>query len=242
MFGIFIFIYIKFAMIKDMSLSSFINEKLKINKDYKEAYSQKPATAKDLRKIIEDRLEKQGCGTIKEPINLNDIDVSEIDNLENVFYYIGMSYKIKAIDISDWDVSHVTSFKSMFADCSSLQYVGNLSKWDVSECTNFTAMFNDCKFLKNIGDISKWKMTKANDVHSMFSGCKRLENIGDVGQWDVSNVKDFSFIFESCEKLKPIDLNNWKIHNDVTGKNVRMLISGTSGWKMPKWYFDVRKR
>ena len=82
---------------KDMSLTLFINEQLKINKDYKEAYSQKPATTRDLRKIIEERLDKQGNGTIKEPINLNDIDVSEIDNLENIFYYIGMNYYSKLI-------------------------------------------------------------------------------------------------------------------------------------------------
>ena len=225
-----------------MSLQSFINEKLKINKEYTEVHTETPATARDLRKIIEDRLDEQGLGTVKEPINLNDIDVSEIDNLENIFYYIGMNYKIKAIDISDWDVSHATSFRSMFAECSHLQYVGDLSRWDVSKGTSFASMFIDCKFLKNIGDVSKWKMTNANDVHSMFSGCKRLENIGDAGQWDVSNVKDFNFIFKDCEKLKPIDLNNWKIHNDVTGQNITMLISGTSGWKMPGWFFDVRKR
>ena len=49
-------------------------------------------------------------------------------------------------------------------------------------------------------------------------------------------------MFKGCEKLKPIDLNNWKIHNDVTGQNIRMIISGTSGWKMPAWYSEVRKR
>lgn len=225
-----------------MSLTSFINERLQINKDYKEVYSQKPETARDLRKIIEDRLDEQGLGTVKEPINLNDIDVSKIDNLENVFYYIGMNYKIKYIDISNWDVSHVTSFKSMFANCSSLQYVGDLSRWNVSEGTDFAAMFINCKFLKNIGDISNWEMTKANDIHSMFSECKRLNDIGDVGLWDVSNVRNFNFIFKGCEKLKPIDLNGWKIHNDVTGQNIKMLISGTNGWKMPDWFFEVRKR
>ena len=225
-----------------MSLTSFINERLQINKEYTEVHTEKPATARDLRQIIKDRIDKQGPGTIKEPINLNDIDVSEIDDFTQLFWYIGYSYKIKAIDISDWDVSHVTSFKSMFAECSQLQYVGDLSRWDVSECSNFASMFNDCKFLRNIGDISKWKLTKANDIHSMFNGCKRLENIGDVGQWDVSHVRNFNFIFKGCEKLKPIDLNNWKIHNDVTGQNIKMIISGTSGWKMPDWFFEVRKR
>lgn len=224
-----------------MLLTSFIKEKLKVNKEYVEVHTEKPENIKELRKIIDARIEEHGPGTVKEPIDLNDIDVSEIDNLDYLFYG-GITYNIKAIDISDWDVSNVTSFKSMFEGCSHLQYVGDLSRWNVSEGTNFSSMFMNCKFLKNIGDVSKWKMSKANDVHSMFCGCKRLENIGDAGQWDVSNVKDFTFIFRDCEKLRPIDLNHWKIHNDVTGKNVRMIISGTSGWKMPDWFFDVRKR
>lgn len=225
-----------------MSLTSFINERLKINKEYVDVHTEKPTTARNLEQIIKNRFDKLGTGTIKEPINLNDIDVSEIDDFTQLFCYIGFNYKIKAIDISDWDVSHVTSFRSMFAECSSLQYVGDLSRWNVSECSNFASMFDGCKFLKNIGDISKWKMTKADDVNSMFSGCKRLENIGDISQWDVSQVRNFNFMFKECEKLKPIDLNKWKIHNDVTGKNIKMFISGTNGWKLPDWFFDVRKR
>lgn len=225
-----------------MSLKSFINEKLNINKDFKSAYSEAPQSKEELRKIIENRIEEQGEGSIKDPIDLNDIDVSAIDDFTKLFWYIGFNYKIKAIDISYWDVSNVKSFKSMFSECSSLQYAGDLSEWDVSECYDFSSMFNECKFLKNIGDISNWKMNHATNIHSMFSGCKRLENIGDVGQWDVSNVRDFNFIFKNCEKLKPIDLNNWKIHPDVTGQNIKMIISGTNGWKMPDWFFEVRKR
>ena len=147
----------------------------------------------------------------------------------------------KGFSISDIDTSKVINFESMFSGCTNMKTL-KVDNWDTRKGTFMTNMFMNCKFLKNIGDVSKWKMSKANDVHSMFCGCKRLENIGDAGQWDVSNVKDFTFIFRDCEKLRPIDLNHWKIHNDVTGKNVRMIISGTSGWKMPDWFFDVRKR
>ena len=43
MFGIFIFIYIKnLYIIKDMSLTSFIKEKLKVNKEYVEVHTEKP--------------------------------------------------------------------------------------------------------------------------------------------------------------------------------------------------------
>jgi surface protein len=229
-----------------MSLTSFINERLQINKDYAEPYVDHPKDKHELIEILKKRFEGQQESSEKNPINLNDIDVSNVQDLSSAFYYTDYYYanygKIKYIDISNWNVSNVLDFSNMFNECSSIHYIGDLSNWDVSSGTNFYNMFNGCKMLKNIGDLSNWKMTNANDIHSMFSGCKRLENIGDAGRWDVSNVRNFNFIFKGCEKLKPINLNNWKIHNDVTGQNIRMIISGTSGWKMPDWFFDVRKR
>ena len=57
-----------------MSLTSFIKEKLKVNKEYVEVHTEKPENIKELRKIINDRIEEQGPGTLKEPVDLNDID------------------------------------------------------------------------------------------------------------------------------------------------------------------------
>lgn len=224
-----------------MSLTSFINEKLQINKDYVEPYVEYPKDKKELVDILRKRLEDQSNASEKNPINLNDIDISNITDLSNVFWRVSHLHP-KYIDISHWDVSNVLDFSNMFNECSTLHSIGDISGWNVSSGQDFYNMFNGCKMLKNIGDLSDWKMGSAINIKSMFENCKRLTDIGDVGQWVVSNVRNFNFMFKGCEKLKPIDLNNWKIHNDVTGQNVRMLISGTSGWKMPAWYSEVRKR
>ena len=109
-----------------------------------------------LRKIIEDRYDELGPGTKQDPIDFNDIDVSNLDsfcNDEDEGIFDGMNFKY--IDISDWDVSNVTNMRCMFFDCGELKSVGDLSNWDVSNVTDVSDMFYECNELKFIEDISK---------------------------------------------------------------------------------------
>ena len=64
------------------TLNQYIKEKLIINKDYND----KMIVVKsfdELRKIIEDRYNKLGAGTEQDPIDFNDIDVSNFDSFCN---------------------------------------------------------------------------------------------------------------------------------------------------------------
>ena len=89
------------------TLNQYIKEKLIINKDY---HDNKIVvkSSDELRKIIEQRYEEYGPGTKQNPIDFNDIDVSNIDsfcNDKDTGIFDGMDFKY--IDISDWDVSNV---------------------------------------------------------------------------------------------------------------------------------------
>ena len=99
------------------TLNQYIKEKLIINKNY----SDNTIVVKwfdELRKIIEDRYDKFGAGTKQDPIDFNDIDVSNIDSFcNNKDKGIFEGTKFKYIDISDWDVSNVTDMKYMFYNC-----------------------------------------------------------------------------------------------------------------------------
>ena len=83
-------------------LNQYIQEKLIINKDYR--YHDDKIVVKsfdELRKIIKDRYNKLGAGTEQNPIDFNDIDVSNLDsfcndNDEGIFD----KSKFKYIDIS----------------------------------------------------------------------------------------------------------------------------------------------
>ena len=183
------------------SLINYINEKLIVNKNYN-PYTYAPKSFKELRKIIKDRY-KLGAGTEQNPIDFNDIDVSNIDSFCND-KGIGLfsRTKFKYIDISEWDVSNVTDMNHMFYMCEELKSVGDLSKWDVSSVTNMSFMFCDCKNFNQ--DLSKWDVSKVTDMTYLFLNCKSFNK--DISKWNVSNVRYNLAMFYNCpikDEYKP---------------------------------------
>ena len=182
------------------SLTNYINEKLIVNKNYK-PYTYAPKSFDELRKIIEDRYDKLGPGTKQNPIDFNDIDVSNIDSFYNknageFGRGIFQKTKFKYIDISDWDVSNIKSMRNMFFMCTELKSVENISKWDVSNVAIMSNMFYDCEELEFIGDTSKWNVSSVTDMTHMFNTCKKFNQ--DISGWNVSKVRYHSYMFHNC--------------------------------------------
>ena len=146
------------------------DEKLIINKDYKNAYTCAPTSWEELRKIIEDRYNKLGSGTKDNQIDFNDVDVSNIDSFydEDNDKGIFEGTKFEYIDISDWDVSNIKDMCYMFYGCDQLKSVGDLSKWNVSKVTCMNSMFYSCEKLISIGDLSNWNVSNVERMDEMF--------------------------------------------------------------------------
>ena len=184
------------------TLNQYIQEKLIINKDYRDN-TIVVKSFDELRQIIVDRYYKLGPGTKQNPIDFNDIDVSNIDsfcNNNDIGIFEGTNFKY--IDISDWDVSNIKSMRYMFAECDELESAGDLSDWDVSKVTNMSSMFYGCKSFNQ--DISNWDVSKVTDMTCMFDRCKSFNQ--DISGWDVSKVQFKTYIFLNCpikEEYKP---------------------------------------
>ena len=98
------------------TLNQYIQEKLIINKDYRDNKIV-VKSFNELRKIIVYRYNKLGPGTEQNPIDFNDVDVSNIDSFCNDKNRLFSGTKFKYIDISDWNVSNVRTMSYMFAYC-----------------------------------------------------------------------------------------------------------------------------
>ena len=190
------------------NLNQYIQEKLIINKDYSEVKIV-VKSFDELRKIIEDRYDKFGAGTKQDPIDFNDIDVSNLnsfsDNDDNGLFE---KTKFKYIDISDWNVSSVTNMLSMFYRCNELKSVGDISYWDVSNVTNMAYMFTGCSNLNQ--DISRWIVSHVTDMSYMFFGCESFNQ--DLSNWDVSKVADMCSMFTYCKSFNQ-DISKWDVSN-----------------------------
>ena len=117
------------------SLKSYIQEKLIIKKSNNN-YKYFPKTKKELKDIIFKRIKAEG-----NEVDLNDIDVSEIRDMSDLFE--GTNFKG---DISGWDVSNVTDMSYMFYGCKSFNQ--DISNWDVSKVKNVYNIFIGCNKMK----------------------------------------------------------------------------------------------
>ena len=190
-------------------LSKYLAEKLIINKDYRDT-TIVVKSFNELRKIIEDRYDKLGPGTKQNPIDFNDIDVSNIDSFYNSNKDKGIfdDMHFKYIDISGWDVSNVESMQYMFFECSELKSVGDISNWDVSKVTNMNSMFYRCKKFNQ--DLSGWNVSNVSDMGYMFGYCESFNK--NISSWDVSSVTDMSYMFYDCESFNQ-DISDWDVSN-----------------------------
>ena len=190
------------------SLNQYIQEKLIVNKNYK-PYTYALKSFDELRKIIEDRYDKLGPGTKQNPIDFNDIDVSNLDSfcndkIEGIFEYT----KFKYIDISYWNVSNVTNMSYMFYMCKELESVGDISKWDTSNVTDIKYMFYGCESFNQ--DVSGWNVKNVTNMKYMFFGCTSFNQ--DISNWDVSKVTNMTYMFVFCKSFNQ-DISKWDVSN-----------------------------
>ena len=232
----------------------YIIEKLKINKDSnnKSEYHYHPEKLSELIELLIKLVNKRGSDA-----DLNDVDVSRITDMSDLFHRVNhlSKYKIQFIDISKWDVSNVKSMNNMFTDCN--LFSCDLSDWDVSNVEDFESMFERCsnftsdllrwdfssdknvKFMflncsKFNSEVCEWKFNpELTNMLRMFDGCESFEG-DELDQWDVSNIKDFRKTFLRCKSSHPFNnLNNWKLNKKVV---VEDMFHDCGNITKPNWY------
>ena len=95
----------KFSILEHVENSKFsISEKLHINKDTTNYYNYHPKTRDELKELVDKLVKERG-----KDADLNDIDTSEITDMNYMFY----KSKFNG-DISNWNVSNVKIMNCMF--------------------------------------------------------------------------------------------------------------------------------
>ena len=147
------------------NLKEIIQEKLKIGSKSKvNQYKYHPQNRGELLDLVKKLIQERGNNA-----NLNDIDVSKIDDM-NTLFYMRINDEFNG-DISEWDVSNVTDMHAMFKES---KFNGNISNWDVSNVTNMNRMFEKSKFK---GNISEWNVNVDPEwMDNMFKRCPLEKN------------------------------------------------------------------
>ena len=155
-----------------------------------------------------------------ESLNLDDWDVSKISSRSYFFYNdpklktlslrnwaFGSSilsasnfywYYVETIDVTDWDLSTVTSLAYAFYGASKLKTVIGLDTWDTSHVTNMSYMLYDCRELENF-DLSKLNTSNVTNMNYTFYNNYLLPI--DFSKFDTSNVTSMSYMLYGCRNM-----------------------------------------
>ena len=154
--------------------------------------------------------------------DLNDVDVSEVQDFTGVFT-VSFNRQFNG-DISQWDTSSATCMKRMFENS---EFNGDISRWNTSRVQNMAAMFRKSEFN---GDISKWGVSNVETMNHTFELCALTSVVsswnvakvksmfrmfvgspfnGDISRWDVGACEEFGQMFLASKFTG--DISRWSL-------------------------------
>lgn len=142
------------------------------------------------------------CNTLNGPANINDWDVSSVENMTDLF--LGC-YAFNQ-DVSAWDVSNVKRMNSIFLGCH--EFNQNISSWDVSGVTDMYQMFTNAGSFNQ--DLSSWDVSKVSRINRMFLGTREFN--GKLPAWNFDIINDLSSMFADTWAFNQ-DISSWDLSN-----------------------------
>ncbi len=166
-------------------------------------------------------------------------------------------------DISNWDVSHITDMRYMFACAEefnqslnnwnvnnvvdmrvmffqSISFNKPLDNWNVGKVTNMSHMFREAASFNQ--ELNGWEVGSVTDMSYMFSGATSFNK--PLNAWNVSNVTNTERMFSGLLQIYPLvvlepgifnqPLNNWVVSN-ITNMNRMFLGAGSFNQNISNW-------
>ena len=182
-------------------------------------------------------------------------DVSNVTNMDSMFYQNPAFNNGGSPSISGWTTSAVTDMNYMFGYTNAFnQPIGS---WDVSNVTDMNHMFIYSNVFNQ--DVGAWNTAKVLNMNGLFQNAPQFANGGSpsmsgwttsgvtnmaymlagtnfnqpIGAWDVSNVTDMNNMFRASSQFNNggnPNISNWDVSKVV---NFSYMFYAASGFNQP---------
>ena len=119
----------------------------------------------------------------------------------------GGKVEYKTLDLSSFNIPSVTTMRSMFQGCRSLEDITFAEVFSTYGVKDLSNLFYGCENLKTL-DMTTFSTLSTETMTNMFFGCKNLESV-NVTSFNVEKVKTMNSMFEGCEKLANVDITSF---------------------------------
>ena len=117
----------------------------------------------------------------------------------------------------NFDTANANNMSSMFEGCSSLVYI-DVTDLDTSKVTRMDSMFKGCSMLQE-AEISGVSTAAVENMQSMFEGCSSLSEL-DLTGINTQSVTNAQSMFDGCEKLESLDLSGFDMRSVTAAKDM----------------------
>ncbi len=122
------------------------------------------------------------------------------------------------LDCSQWDMTGVSSIKSMFAHCNSLASL-TINGLNTSAVTNMDSVFRSCNSLKQLEGPQQWNTRNVTSMKGTFAGCSALDSL-DLSQWRCTQVQNMTYLFSYCSSLLYLDISGFNPTSSINMYNI----------------------
>ena len=134
-------------------------------------------------------------------------------------------------DVSEWDMSGVSSTRQMFREAASFNQ--DIGRWETSRVYNMDFMFmNAASFNQDVGG---WETSSVTSMYSMFNRAASFNQ--DIGRWNVSKVKRMNYMFYGAASFYQ-NLSAWRVSGKPGSSAYFMFVSSPMDTAYGMWPFQ----
>ncbi|WP_139458686.1 BspA family leucine-rich repeat surface protein, partial [Bathymodiolus thermophilus thioautotrophic gill symbiont] len=152
--------------------------------------------------------------------NANTTIAKNITELHNLITHVDIDGIGSDVDLTNWDVSHVSNATYAFSEASNFNQ--NIGSWDVSKMTIALGMFDATTFNQ---DISSWNVSSLTNAEWMFFKATAFNQ--DISSWDVSKVINMHKMLNETTAFNQ-DISSWDISSLIDAEGMFVATSMTT--------------